>query len=101
MVLIQKNTGGLGLDAQKTMDALLPFVVVTDGTVNFSKECTFPAVSMYGSTVSAAKGQNFVYDVTALDSFLDSLDSRNLLPKVLDAASGTVNKLSGSWAEVP
>jgi hypothetical protein len=102
LLLIEKDGGGNGLDVEKIADtSTLPIVVVTDGSITFRKECQLSDVAMYGGSIGSAKGQDFNYDPLVLDGLIDNLDSRNLLPKVLNPATGLVTRLSGTWAELP
>lgn len=100
LLLVSGSTSGL--DVQKSMDAVgVSLVIVSDGDLSFKKQCNFPVVAMYGIAVDGDKGQVLTYDATILDPWIDSLDSRNLLPSVLNAANGITTKVAGSWAELP
>lgn len=70
------------------MDAVgVTLVVVTDGDIDFKKEASLPITAMYGMSFDSDKGQAWTYDTTNLDAWIDDLDSRNLLPTVLNPST--------------
>jgi len=100
-LLIDKDTNDKGLTCDKTVSSSnLAILVVTDGTIDYHKECTLLSISMYGLDVTAAKGQNFAYDALLLGPWIDSLKGRDLLPEVDGDTNGTLTKIAGSWSEL-
>jgi len=98
-ILVSKNSSnGSGFDARKEMQSIgVALLIITDGEMDYRKECSLDKVSMYGSEVGAEKGQYFAYDAAVLDPWIDSLVSRGLLPLVA-GGSGDFTIIAGSWS---
>jgi hypothetical protein len=91
-----------GWDVQKAIDAVgLALIVITNGDMDYKKAGTFSNVSMYSTSVDTDKDQNWNYVAATMDPWQDSLDSRNLLPRVGGTTTGTLTSLSGTWSELP
>jgi hypothetical protein len=73
-------------------------LVLTDGYYHWDKECILAAVSLYTSDhLWAAKGQDFYYCPTALDTWIDGLGPRGLVPPVAGTSGlGTVSMTAGT-----
>jgi len=98
-ILASKNpSSGKGFDAQKEMQTSggVALMIITNGDMDFRKQCTLNNVSMYGSKVGAECGEYFVYDAAVQDPWIDSLTSRGLLP-VPGGGSGSFTTVAGSW----
>jgi hypothetical protein len=98
-ILASKNpSSGKGFDAQKEMQTSggVALVIITDGAMDFRKQCILNNVSMYGSSVGAECGEYFVYDAAVQDPWIDSLLSRGLLP-LPGGGNGSFTTVAGSW----
>lgn len=102
LLVSEDPNNGTGFDARKEIDAsTVNLLLVTDGDVDWRKECTLGSVSMYGGEqVGAEKGQIWGYDTAVMDPWIDSLQSRNLLPLASNPTGGVL-LVAGSWDEVP
>lgn len=76
-------------------------MVLSDGYMHFGKESTLVAVSLYTSDYfDATKGQDFGYVPAALDSWIDSLDERGLIPRIVGTTpTGTLSMAAGSLSQ--
>jgi hypothetical protein len=98
-ILASKNpTNGKGFDAQKQMQTSggLALLLITDGDLDFRKQCTLGNVAMFGARVGAECGEYFVYDPATMDPWIDSIASRGWLP-LPGGGSGSLAIVSGSW----
>jgi len=98
-ILASKNpSSGKGFDARKEMltSGGVALLIITDGEMDFRKQCTLNNVSIYGSYVGAECGEYFVYDAAVQDPWLDSLLSRGLLP-LPGGGSGGFTTVAGTW----
>jgi hypothetical protein len=75
-------------------------MILSDGYFHWDKECTLAAVSLYTSDhLDAAKGQDFNYSA-ALDAWIDSLDGRGLIPRIVGSnPTGTLAMAIGSMTQ--
>jgi len=99
-ILASKNpSNGQGFDARKEMQTSgsVALLVITDGDMDFRKECVLDKVSLYGSVVGAEGGQYFAYDIAVHDPWIDTLVARGLLPLVVGGAASLAS-VSGSWS---
>ena len=88
-----------GWDLDKLGVINVPTVLVSDGQLYYNKESALDNISMYGSSIYAAKGQDFRYDPAIMDPFIDQLKASNELPPPV-GVSDNLARLPGTWEEV-
>lgn len=99
IVATQDPGNGKGWDLDKLGVIDVPTVLVSDGKLFFNKESVLDNISMYGSQIDAAKGQDFGYDPAVMDPFIDALQANGDLP--LPQGSGLqLVRRAGTWEEV-
>jgi hypothetical protein len=99
-ILAGKNTSNnKGFDARKEMQSSgnVALLIITNGSMDFRKECDLSQVSMYGSVVGAESGQYFAYNAAVHDAWIDSLVQNNLLP-IIAGSAASLAAVTGSWS---
>lgn len=99
IVATQDPGSSKGWDLDKLGVIDVPTVLVSDGRLYYNKESNLGNISMYGSQIDAAKGQDFRYDPAVMDPFIDTLQANGDLPVPLGNGLQLVRRI-GTWEEV-